>query len=436
MTQEQIEKAVSLVHDVRYGGLPTHFPSLTAWNIAPLSREEQSMLWTESLRENPQREAGIYLNIPFCRKKCAFCFLDVKGGSVYEEQEKYILAAEKEMAFFAPVFAEKEISCVYIGGGTPNFLPASLLKRILISLKHYFRIKPGAQISMESNPDFFDEEKAVAVAECGVSMLLMGIQSFSATVNRDNGRAQDVTRIKDAFDLVRRAGIKHINADLLCGLKGQTKKDFIRDVLLLSRLRPTQIHLNRIKPLAGTLPPEIKKELSSWQQAGLEILRRAGYTVLDEESACLDGIRNQQGNYIFHLDNSLLGLGSGAMSHAWGRLRSRNIVSPAEYSESALSGGAFSQLYMKTGIEEELIHYLMNTLLHGVTVMPEEVREKFGAAGEEFFRRKAADMACRGYIEESDGGWKCEMRMQDWLGVTAALYGEEMLERIIRRNGL
>ena len=436
MTQEQIEKAVSLIHDVRYGGLPTHFPSLAAWDNVPLSREEQSRLWAESLIENPQREAGIYLNIPFCRKKCAFCFLDVKGGSVYEEQEKYVSAMETEMAFFSPLLAEKEISCVYIGGGTPNFLPAVLLKRLFSLLKHYFRIKPGAQISMESNPDFFDEEKAAAVAECGVSMLLMGIQSFSAAVNKDNGRAQDVTKIKDAFDLVRRAGIKHINADLLCGLKGQTKKDFIRDVLLLSKLRPTQIHLNRIKPLSGALPAEKKIELSAWQQAGLEILRRAGYAVLDEESACLDGIRNQQGNYRFHLEHSLIGLGSGAMSHAWGRLRSRNIVSPAEYAESALAGGPFSRLYMKTGIEDELIHYLMNTLLHGVTVMPGEVREKFGAAGEEIFRKKAADMACRGYIEESGGGWKCAMRMQDWLGVTASLYGEKLLEKIIRRNGL
>lgn len=436
LTQEQIERAVSLIHDVRYGGLPTHFPSLVAWENSPLRRERQIAAWKESLEANPDRELGIYLNIPFCKKKCAFCFLDVKGDSEYGEQQKYISALEEEMSFFAPLFKNRKISSVYIGGGTPNFLPADLLERLLNSLHKFYDIRPGTQISMESNPDFFTEEKMSVLADGGVTMLLMGIQSFSPRINGENGRAQDTTKIKNAFAMARAAGIRHINSDLLCGLKGQTKKNFIKDIMMLAALRPTQIHLNRIKPLSGTLPPETKAELSQWQKSGLELLRRLGYEILDEESACLNGMRNRQGNYFFHLDGSLLGMGAGSLSHAWGKLRYRNIVRPSDYTEKSLSGGHFSELYYEIGIKEELLHYLMNTLLHGEDVSLRQAEERFGAEGCEIYRNLAEKMEYDGFLEKTENGWQCPLRMDDWLGVTAAIYGEDILSEIVRKNRL
>ena len=434
MKIEEIEKAVSLIHDVKYGGLPTHFPSLAAWDRSPLPRESQLSAWKETLAANPDRELGIYINIPFCKKKCSFCFLDVKGGSAYDEQNNYISALEKEMGYFAPLFNGRQISSVYIGGGTPNFLPADLLGRLLDSLHKFYDIKPGTQISMESNPDFFTGEKLRILSAGGVSILLMGVQSFSPRINGENGRAQDTTRIKDAFSMARAAGIKYINCDLLCGLKGQTKKDFIRDVMMLAALHPTQIHLNRIKPLSGTLPQEIKAELSQWQAAGLELLRRLGYEKLDEESACLNGMRNRQGNYFFHLDGSLLGMGAGSLSHAWGKLRYRNIVSPSEYAKNASGGSHFSELHLKIGIKEELLHYLMNTLLHGEDGLIGRVEEKFGSEGRKIYINLAEKLEKGGFLEKTEYGWQCPLRMEDWLGITAAIYGDDLLERINLMN--
>lgn len=436
MTREQIEKAISLTHDVRYGGLPTHFPSLITWNEEALSKELQQHLWAESLAENPHREIGIYLNIPFCKKKCGFCFLDVLGSSSLEQQMAYVEALAAEINFLSPIFKNKEISCVYIGGGTPNYLPAKLLKKILFLLHDNFVLKQGLQISIEANPDFFDEEKVQVLASSGVNMALMGVQSFSAAINTANGRAQDVSKIKNAFSLLRNAGIKHINTDLLCGLNGQTKKDFLKDIVLISMLKPTQVHLNRIKPLQGTLPPEIKAELSEWQKEGLEILRRQGYTVLDEESACISGIRNIQGNYYFHLEHSLLGLGAGALSHAWGKLRYRNEVSPINYIEASNNGTPFSKLFLQIGLVEELIHYLMNTLLHGEVVKVEDIVCKFGNKCAEIYVNFAEELESKGYLQRVLGGWRCALRMQDWLGITAALYGDKLIEKIVGRYHL
>ena len=263
MKQITLIKAVSIIHNVRFGGLPTHYPSVAAWNRIPLTRKTEASRWKKTLSEYPGRGIGLYLNIPFCRAKCGFCFLDVRGGAGLAEYERYVSAVEAEIAFLSPLFSGRTVSSVYIGGGTPNVLPAFLLKRIVSCVRSGFSLLPSAQISMEANPDFFDEEKLSALHKCGVNMLMLGIQSFSSSVNAANGRVQDVSRIKDVFRMIRSSGIKFLNADLLCGLNGQTRASFLHDVVSLSGLRPNQIHLNRIKPHSGPLPPELKRELSA-----------------------------------------------------------------------------------------------------------------------------------------------------------------------------
>ena len=147
-------------------------------------------------------------------------------------------------------------------------------------------------------------------------------------------------------------------------------------------------------------------------------------------------MRNRQGNYFFHLDGSLLGMGAGSLSHAWGKLRYRNIVRPSDYAEKSLSGGHFSELYYEIGIKEELLHYLMNTLLHGEDVSLCQAEERFGAEGCEIYRNLAEKMEHDGFLEKTENGWQCPLRMDDWLGVTAAIYGDDILSEIVKKNRL
>lgn len=431
-----LSKIISVIHNVRFGGLPTHYPSITSWDSNFLSDKIIINAWKIFLKKHPEKETGIYLNIPFCKVKCGFCFLDVKGSASETDYLNYSNSVEKEIKRLSPVFKQKIIKSVYIGGGTPNILPSKYLRHIINALKNNFNIDKEAQISMEANPDFFDKEKCEVIHDCGVNLVMLGIQSFSKKINEANGRSQNVLKIKNAFKLLRESGIKHINSDLLCGLNSQSKKDFIKDVKILAGLRPTQIHLNRIKPLRGTLPADIKKELMTWQKEGLEILKENGYQILDEESACLKGIRNIQGNYIFHVDNSLLGIGSGSLSHIWGELRYQNITTPSLYVNNILSDKPAAWRNIPIDYEDEIIHYLMNTLLHGVTVSEKNIEDKFGGKGKKFFVKKAKQMEKTGYLERSEKGWHCSLNMRDWLGITAALYSKKYLSKIAGKYSL
>jgi len=439
MDGKVLQKVVSLIHNVRFGGLPTHYPSIAAWDPAYPDIGKYRSSWAATFNDYGDRPLGIYLNIPFCKAKCGFCFLDVcptGGRDDTAAAAAYVKALVNETEMVARVFKGRKISHVYIGGGTPNTLSAEHLGIILKTLRGSFDLSECRQISMESNPDFFDEKKLAVLYENGVTMFLMGIQSFSAEINRANGRCQDVSRIEGAFGLIRASGIRYINADLLCGLKGQRKEDFLCDVKKLAALRPTQIHLNRIKPLSGALPRDRRLALESWQKEGLEYLRKEGYTVLDEESVCLEKVRNMQGDYRFHLDGSLIALGAGALGHAWGTLRWQNVTAPSVYT-AMLANGRFPAM---RGIgltpRDELRHYLMNTLLHGINVKETEVEKKFGRENASLYLSIAEDLEKSGHLIRKDGGWFCRLGLDDWLPVTAAIYDPEHLEKIARRYKL
>jgi oxygen-independent coproporphyrinogen-3 oxidase len=432
---EPLEKIISLIHNVRFGGLPTHYPSIAAWATPASAPLDAAAAWKECFKKYGDRPAGIYLNVPFCRRKCGFCFLDVvaAGAAGSPATELYLDAVTAEMRQVAGLFPARGIRSVYIGGGTPNILTAAQLGRLLSGLRASFDLHPRAQISMEANPDFFDRRKLEVLAAGGVNMLLLGIQSFSPAVNAANGRAQDVSKIKKAFSLIRAAGIKQVNADLLCGLAQQTEKSFMADVARLADLGPTQVHLNRIKPLRGSLSREKKAELMAWQAAGLSLLRRRGYKVLDEESACLGAARNLQGEYKFQVESSLIGLGPGAMSHAWGVMRYQNMASPGAYAQLSLAGGLPVMRGIKIGLQDELRHYLLNELLHGSRVSVASVSAAFGQPGAAFFAPLAARLLKAGALRRRGGAYVCPLASDDWLKVTAALYAGKHLKSVASR---
>lgn len=434
-----LERTISLIHNVRFGGLPTHYPSIAAWEAATSLPAAAGAAWKNySKKDDGSRPLGIYLNVPFCRAKCGFCFLDVipAGPRAERDKETFLSAVEAEMRLVSGLLPGRAVSSVYIGGGTPNVLSAAQLGRLLAALRGFFRIPPGTQVSLEANPDLFDREKLAALAEGGVNMLLLGIQSFSPGVNAVNGRVQDVSRIKKVFALIRAAGIKTVNADLLCGLKGQTKKSFLSDAAKLAALGPSQIHLNRIKPLAGNLAPGLKAELIRWQEEGLRLLERRGYKVLDEESASRGGARNVQGDYRFHQEGSLIGLGPGALSHVRGALRWQNLALAEAYSAAALSGRLPVLRGIKINDEDELRHYLLNEFMHGEKIAAVRVGALFGSRGRALFRRLADRLVKTGALRLSGGSYCSPLENDDWLNLTAGLYAERHLKTIAAKYHL
>ena len=168
------------------------------------------------------RQVGLYLHIPFCVRKCAYC--DFPSWSGREKwMEPYCDRVLQEIRSKAR--PDLEVSSVYIGGGTPSIYPLPLLQRLMDGLRDAFAFADDAEISMEMNPGTFTERVAEGAAALGVNRVSMGMQCAQPALLQRLRRIHTLSDVRDGMDLLRGAGIDNVNLDLMMGLPGQTMAD-------------------------------------------------------------------------------------------------------------------------------------------------------------------------------------------------------------------
>ena len=168
------------------------------------------------------KKVGLYLHIPFCVRKCAYC--DFPSWSGREKwMEPYCDRVIGEIR--AKADASLEAESLYIGGGTPSVYPLPLLKRLFGALREAFPFSHDAEISMEVNPGTLKDGMAEALRALGVNRVSMGMQCAQAHLLERLGRIHTFSDVRDGVNKLRGAGIGNINLDLMIGLPGQTLQD-------------------------------------------------------------------------------------------------------------------------------------------------------------------------------------------------------------------
>lgn len=176
------------------------------------------------------KKLGIYVHIPFCKKKCNYCdFYSVKWDD--ESENKYIDAVINEINNYQSTLDDKYIvDTVYFGGGTPTIINPHNLRRILENIRSTFEIDKDAEISMEANPNTLTEENLKAYKEIGINRLSIGIQSLNDDILYKIGRIHNSREALEAIDRAKQFGFENINADVMFNIPGQTTMD-IEDTL-------------------------------------------------------------------------------------------------------------------------------------------------------------------------------------------------------------
>ncbi len=191
---------------------------------------------------------GVYVHIPFCNGKCAYC--DFVSG-VYDEEvkRKYFAELLREIGGFD--FGGYEIDTVYFGGGTPSSVSPEYISGVLDALRSNAFFSDEAEITLECNPESFDEEKAKKYAETGINRLSFGLQSATDSLLKKIGRLHDTSEFLAALDIAEKY-FDNISADLMLGLPGQTKEDVIKAIDLLSGRKLKHISVYALKVEEGT----------------------------------------------------------------------------------------------------------------------------------------------------------------------------------------
>ena len=186
------------------------------------------------------KELELYLHIPFCERKCAYCdFLSAPAD--LPVRISYIKKLQEEIAYYGAQYGEYQVSSIFFGGGTPTILEGYQLAAILETVKEHFNITTDAEITVECNPGTLTAGKAEKLVQAGFNRLSMGLQSADDRELHLLGRIHNFAQFLESYDLARKAGFQNINVDLMSALPGQTLKSWQDTLQKVTALRPEHI---------------------------------------------------------------------------------------------------------------------------------------------------------------------------------------------------
>lgn len=186
------------------------------------------------------KELELYLHIPFCERKCAYCdFLSAPAD--LPVRISYIKKLQEEIVYCGAQYGEYQVSSIFFGGGTPTILEGYQLAAILETVKEHFNITTDAEITVECNPGTLTAGKAEKLVQAGFNRLSMGLQSTDDRELQLLGRIHNFAQFLESYDLARKAGFRNINVDLMSALPGQTLKSWQDTLQKVTALRPEHI---------------------------------------------------------------------------------------------------------------------------------------------------------------------------------------------------
>lgn len=294
------------------------------------------------------KELELYIHIPFCVKKCAYCDF-LSSTSDKEQRQGYINALVDEIRQRGAIYdGQYQVSSVFVGGGTPSILENGQITEIFNALYQSFRIQKTAEITMEVNPGTVDEEKLHVCIQSGINRLSIGLQSTDNRELKLLGRIHTYETFLESFKQARKAGFENINLDLISAIPGQTKESWERTLQKAVKLAPEHISAYSLiveegtpfyklygagkkAESEGTLPlPDEDTEREIYNMTE-EILQKCGYSRYEISNYAQAGYECRH-NKGYWERKEYLGLGLGASSLI-GHCRFHNTEAYAKYIE-------------------------------------------------------------------------------------------------------
>src|SRR5688572_3765733 len=169
---------------------------------------------------------GLYLHIPFCRRRCKFCYFRVYTDKNADEIESYLSALSREIDLYADRegLRGRQFEFVYFGGGTPSYLSNEQLSRLIERINRRWRWDAAKEVTFECEPGTLKESKLQTIKQIGVTRLSLGVEHFDDEVLTVNGRAHKSPEIFRAYQWAREVGFPQINIDLIAGMLGETEE--------------------------------------------------------------------------------------------------------------------------------------------------------------------------------------------------------------------
>lgn len=348
--------------------------------------------------------AGLYIHIPFCKKKCLYCDFCSFEGSNHTLHIRYLKSLQKEMDFCS----ETSISTVYIGGGTPTLLSKSSLSRLMDAIDS-LSIRSGScpvECTIEANPGTADFYKLKLLRDRGINRLSIGAQSFNDAELTGLGRIHDSEDIYRVYESAIKAGFSNINLDLIFGLPGQSPEDWADSLKKAVKLRPRHISAYNLQLEKGTPMhdrfsgsadmPDNDTEYRMYKGT-IEFLKSEGYIHYEVSNFCLPGFECRH-NVNYWENGEYIGIGVSACSHTGGG-RKTNTSDLKKYLEDPVRSGKKEKRTRNNEISETMFMGLR--MLRGIS--ERAFKDRFGRPLKEMFGKEIKKLAGEDLVEARSG---------------------------------
>ena len=366
-----------------------------------------------------KKELELYVHIPFCVRKCAYCdFLSAPADT--QERTLYIDALTEEIRARKNDFNAYRVSTIFLGGGTPSILEGDDSARIFRALQENFDISDDAEITMEVNPGTVTEEKAASWRKSGVNRLSIGLQSADDRELKMLGRIHTYREFLDTWKIVREAGFENVNVDLISAIPGQNLRSWSETLRKAADLGPEHISAYSLIVEEGTpfyerygdgsgededkgnhLPPlpdeDTEREI---YKATEKILAEYGYHRYEISNYAKTGYECRH-NLGYWERKEYLGLGLGASS----------LLSECRFHNTA-DMGKYLRLYENAGtdicediehlsVEDQMEEFMFLGLRKTVGISVDDFRKAFGREIREVYGEQMRKLEEQRLIEYS-----------------------------------
>ena len=366
----------------------------------------------------------LYLHIPFCVRKCNYCdFVSFAGKE--DQFESYVNALCGEIKARGEIYKDREISSIYIGGGTPSILPVELMERIVKALNQNFRIsgtkekrrgfhlqkkiRPLTEFSVECNPGTVDKKKLKAYKKMGINRISFGLQTSDAEGLKELGRIHSFDDFMESFEAAREAGFDNINVDLMQAIPHQTLSGWQRTLALLASFKPEHISAYSLIVEEGTpfyekqenglldLPDEdTEREIYYYTK---EFLEKCGYRRYEISNYALPGFECQHNIGYWKRDDYLgLGLNSSSLVD---NVRWKNTEDLASYIGVPVS--RIIQEEHPLSHNEQMEEYMFLGLRMTDGISKQDFFNNFGQDFDFTYGEVVMSLKEKGLIEEKEG---------------------------------
>ena len=236
----------------------SNYPPYSQWTADQIDEVYQAM--AAPPQDVPM---GLYLHIPFCRKRCKFCYFKVFIEKNASDIGRYMEAIEHEIQWVSeqPCVGERPIRFFYFGGGTPSFISVRQLESLADRLRKHIAWDQAEEVTFECEPGTLSESKIQAIRAMGVTRLSLGIENFNDAILEQNGRAHLTAEIDRCWDWIVQAEFPNVNVDLIAGMVGETWETWKETVKRTVELAPDSVTIYQMElPFNTVYSQEILNE--------------------------------------------------------------------------------------------------------------------------------------------------------------------------------